>query len=141
MAACPTAVMIRTSLLYGTMELSHVQLDVQRALETDPGSTPMTFFTDEYRSPVHAADVAAAIAELACRTDIVGPINIAGPDAVSRAGFARATAQWMGLNPSRLRTGTIADAGLIRPARIVLDTSKAASLGINCRSVTESYHR
>jgi hypothetical protein len=46
----------------------------------------------------------------------------------------------MGLDSSRLKTGTIADAGLVRPARIVLDTSEATSLGINCRSVSESYH-
>ncbi len=132
--------MIRTSLLYGTADLGHVQLDVQHALHADHRTTPMTFFTDEYRSPVHAADVAAAVADLAGRTDIIGPLNVAGPDAVSRADFARATAQWMGLDPNRLRTSTIAEAGLVRPARIVLDTNKAESLGITCRAITESYN-
>jgi dTDP-4-dehydrorhamnose reductase len=139
MAACPTAVMVRTSLLYGTGDLGHVQLDVQRALHVDHRTSPMTFFTDEYRSPVHATDVATAIADLAGRTEVNGPLNVAGPDAVSRADFARATAKWMGLDSSRLRTSTIAEAGLVRPARIILDTSKAESLGITCRSVSESY--
>jgi dTDP-4-dehydrorhamnose reductase len=139
MLACPTAVMIRTSLLYGTGRLGHVQLDVQGALSTGSDRRPMTFFTDEYRCPVHAADVANAIAELATRPDIVGPLNVAGPDVLSRSDFARATALWMGHDPNRLLTSTIAEAGLVRPARIALDTSMAATLGITCRSVSESY--
>lgn len=141
MEACPTAVMVRTSLLYGTADLGHVQLDVQRALHARHDTTPMTFFTDEYRSPAHADDVAVAVAGIAARPDIVGPLNVAGPDPVSRADFARATARWMGLDVNRLRTSTIADAGLVRPARIVLDTTKAGSLGITCRSVDQSYRR
>ncbi|MFT7395142.1 MAG: dTDP-4-dehydrorhamnose reductase, partial [Candidatus Azotimanducaceae bacterium] len=139
MLACPTAVMIRTSLLYGTGQLGHVQLDVQRALSTGSDRRPMTFFTDEYRCPVHAADVANAIAELATRPDVIGPLNVAGPDVLSRSDFARATATWMGQDPNRLPTSTIAEAGVDRPARIALDTSMAAALGITCRSVSESY--
>jgi len=139
MEACPTAVMIRTSLLYGTNDLGHAQLDVQRALHGRHGAVPVLFFTDEYRSTVHVADVAAAIAELAGRTDVTGPLNVAGPDAVSRAEFARATARWLGLDPNQLRTGTIAETGLVRPARVVLDSTRAASLGITCSSVAQSY--
>ncbi|MGK0274500.1 MAG: dTDP-4-dehydrorhamnose reductase [Ilumatobacter sp.] len=139
MLACPTAVMIRTSLLYGTSQLGHVQLDVQRALSTGSDRHPMTFFTDEYRCPVHAADVSNAIAELATRPGIIGPLNVAGPEALSRSEFARATATWMGHDPNRLLTSTIAEAGAVRPARIVLDTGKAIALGITCRSVSESY--
>ena len=33
------------------------------------------------------------------------------------------------------------EAGLTRPARIALDTTKAKDLGITCRSVTESFRR
>lgn len=138
-SACPTAVMIRTSLLYGTDHLGHVQLDVQRALSTGGDRRSMTFFTDEYRSPVHAADVANAVADLAAQPEITGPLNVAGPEVLSRSDFARATATWMGLNPSRLLTGTIAEAGLTRPARIALDSSKAQALGITSRSVSKSY--
>jgi dTDP-4-dehydrorhamnose reductase len=82
---------------------------------------------------------AKAIAELATRPDIVGPLNVAGPDVLSRSDFARATALWMGHDPNRLLTSTIAEAGLVRPARIALDTSMAAASGITCRSVSESY--
>jgi dTDP-4-dehydrorhamnose reductase len=139
MMACPTAVMIRTSLIYGIGHLGHVQLDVQRALSTGNDRHRVTFFTDEYRCPVHAADVANAIAKLAERPEITGPLNVAGPEILSRSGFARATASWMGLDPHRLHTSTIAEAGLGRPARITLDTSMAAAMGMTCRSVSESY--
>lgn len=133
--ALPNALIVRTSLMYGTEIRSPIQQDVADAIE---GRSPMTFFTDEYRCPAHATDVAAAVLDLVRRTDVTGILHIAGPEAVSRADFARATARWLGLDPGRLRTSTIAESGLSRPARVVLDTSKAASLGIRCRTVDEA---
>ena len=56
----------------------------------------MTFFTDEYRCPAHAGDVAVAIADLAGRPDVTGPLNVAGPDVLSRAAFARSIANVAG---------------------------------------------
>ena len=97
-----------------------------------------TFFTDEYRCPAHAADIAAGVARLAAMADLTGVLHLAGPEAVSRADFARAVAGWLGLNQARLRTGTIADSGLQRPALIVLDSSLAATHGLRARSVTEA---
>jgi dTDP-4-dehydrorhamnose reductase len=137
--ACPGAVLVRTSLLYGTDDLAPMQLDVQRALSG--AESHMTFFTDEVRCPAHVADVAAAVAKLADRIEVSGPLNVAGPAPISRADFARATARWLGRDPSTLHTGTIEEAGLVRPGRIVLDTTKATSLGIVCRSVDDAYRR
>lgn len=134
--ACPTAVVVRTSLLYGTAELATIQLDVRRAL-TGPDRQPMTFFTDEFRCPAHAADVADAVGQLAQRPEITGPLHVAGPAPLSRADFARVVARWLGLDPAGLQTSTIAESGLTRPARIVLDTSRARDLGIVCRPVDE----
>jgi dTDP-4-dehydrorhamnose reductase len=139
--ACPSAVIVRTSLMYGTDDLGVPQLDVERALLAPHGETPMTFFTDEYRCPAHVEDVAAAVADLAGRSDVTGPLHIAGPEALSRADFAQRTATWLGRNPASLRTGTIEQSGLERSARVVLDTTQAAALGIACRSVNESYAR
>lgn len=135
MAAHPQAVMLRTSLLYGTERRSPIQLDVEHALR---GTSTMTFFTDEIRCPVHAADLAAVVARLAGRTDVVGPLHVAGSQPMSRADFAAANARWMGLDPSGLRTSSIAESGLVRAARIVLDSSLAAELGFHCRSVDEA---
>lgn len=132
-SACPGAVIVRTSLLYGTDELAPWQHDIRRALVPGPEHQPFTFFTDEIRCPAHAGDVAGALTDLAGRRDVSGPLHVAGPDGVSRADLARTMARWMGLDPGGLVTGTIAEAGLVRPARIVLDTTLAASLGITCR--------
>lgn len=132
---CPSAVIVRTSLLYGTTWPATIQADVERAAQ---GKSSMAFFTDEYRCPAHAADVAAALSTLAGRPDIHGPLHVAGPDAVSRADLAKVFARWMGLNPALLHTTTVAMAGMVRPTYVALDTSLAASYGIRCRSLAEA---
>jgi dTDP-4-dehydrorhamnose reductase len=129
--------LVRTSLLYGTDRLATIQTDVERAIH---GHKAMTFFTDEYRCPAHAADVGAALSSLASRPDIRGALNVAGPDAVSRADLAAIFARWMGLDARYLTTGTLALAGTPRPAHVVLDTTLAASYGLRCRSLAEALH-
>ncbi len=135
MTACPSAVMIRTSLMYSTDTLAPVQLDVQRAIR---GENAISFFTDEYRCPTHAADVAAACAALASMPDVSGPLHIVAPQALSRFEFATAIAGWLGLHPALLRTSALAASGLDRPGRVVLDPTKAQSLGIRCRTVADA---
>jgi len=137
--ACPTATIVRTSLLYGTTDLAPLQLDVRRALSTGPDHQPMTFFTDEYRCPAHVDDVATALVALAGRTDFSGLLHVAGPERISRAEFAVRTARWMGLRAQDLSTSTISEAGLSRPANVILNTARALALGIACRSVAASY--
>jgi len=138
-AACPSAVIVRTSLMYGTDTLATAQVDVRDALS---GRRPMTFYTDEFRCPAHAADVAAAIGVLAGLREVTGPIHIAGPEVLSRAEYAAAIARWLGEDARRLRIGpgprhqTIS--GTERPGRVVLDTSLAASLGMRCRPIAEA---
>jgi dTDP-4-dehydrorhamnose reductase len=134
MRACPGAVVVRTSLVYGTSRLAPVQLDVQQAVA---GRSSMRFFTDEVRCPVHADDLASAIDVLARHPDIVGPLHVAGPEAIDRASLARLIARWSGHDPSAVQTSTIAESGQRRPARVVLDVELAASLGITCRPVSE----
>ena len=135
MEACPTALVLRTSLMYATDFLAPLQLDVERALR---GGENMTFFTDEYRCPAHAADIADAVARLASMPHLTGPLHLAGPEVLSRADLASAVAVWLGLNPARLRTGTIASSGLQRAARIVLDSSLATRHGLHVRTIAEA---
>jgi dTDP-4-dehydrorhamnose reductase len=125
---------VRTSLIYGTDHLAPTQLEVRAAVT---GRSSMSYFSDEVRCPVHAADLADAIGHLAARRDVVGPLHVAGPEAVDRPTFARLIARWMGHDPSLLRTSTIAESGMVRPGRVVLDVSDAAALGIHCRPVSE----
>lgn len=134
-AACPGAVLLRTSLLYGTDQLAQSQLDVRAAVN---GTSSMVYFTDEVRCPAHAGDVAAAVAALAARLDISGPLHLAGPRPMSRAELAELNARWMGLAAGRLRTSTIAESGTVRPGHVVLDSSRAATLGLRCRDPYEA---
>lgn len=126
MAAAPTAVMVRTSLLYGTDHLGAPQTDVRAAL----AGNGFTFFTDEVRCPIHAGDLAGVVAELARRPEITGPLHVAGPSALSRAQFAILIARWLGLNPNLIATGPRTGAAVNRPGIVILDSSRAASLGL-----------
>jgi len=132
--AHPTAVLVRTSLVYGTDQLAPVQRDVEAALAS---RSSMSFFTDEIRCPVHATDLARAVSMLADRRDVSGPLHVAGPQAVDRAELARIVGTWLGMGHrlDTLRTSSIAESGLVRPACVVLDSGRAASLGITCRPV------
>ncbi len=132
-AAAPNAVVVRTSLLYGTDHLGTPQLDVKRAI----ANSGFTFFTDEVRCPLHAGDLATIVAELAHRTDITGPLHVAGPSALSRADFAVLIARWLGLNPNLIVTGPRTGSAVNRPGVVVLDSSKAASMGLRARSPEE----
>ncbi|MEP7111713.1 MAG: sugar nucleotide-binding protein [Ilumatobacteraceae bacterium] len=134
-AECPSAVLVRTSLLYGTRRPAQIQLDVEQAIT---GRKAMRFFTDEYRCPAHAADVGAAISSLAARPDIRGPLNVAGPEAISRAELAAMFARWMGFDPRALSTGSLSLAGTVRPACVVLDTTLADTYGLHCRPLAEA---
>lgn len=132
----PKAAIVRTSLLYGTERLSPFQVDLERSLRH--GGSPMTFFTDEFRCPVHADDVAAAISTLAKQRDVSGLLHVAGPDRLSRLDYAVTCAQYLGTSMPAFPTATIAESGLTRPGDVTLDSSLAATLGIRCRSIAEA---
>ena len=109
-AAHPEALLIRTSLLYGGPEPSKHELAAR--------NPELTFFTNEIRSPVHVADLASALLELA-EHDVVGPLHVAGADAVSRAEFAEL------LSGAAVRS---APAPATRPLDCSLDSSRAQAL-------------
>jgi dTDP-4-dehydrorhamnose reductase len=108
--AHPEALIVRTSLLYGGPEPSRHELAAR-----DPG---LTFFSDEIRSPVHVADLAAALLELAA-LEVSGPLHVAGADAVSRAELAELIAR---------RPVRSAPAPPDRPRDCSLDSSRARAL-------------
>jgi dTDP-4-dehydrorhamnose reductase len=111
-AADPGAALVRTSLIYGgpgAEPSGHEQM----ALDPDA-----SFFVDELRNPTQVGDLAAAVVEL-CRpehTGLVGPLHVAGADALSRHRFAELIA-------GRPVTGVVAPPG--RPLDCRLDTTLA----------------
>lgn len=110
--ADPTAVLVRTSLIYGGPGRPPSQ---HEHAATDPDAT---FFTDELRCPVQVDDLAAALLELCC-SDVAGPLHVAGPDPVSRWEFA-------GLVAGHPVRGATAPPG--RPLDCRLDSTRARAL-------------
>lgn len=117
----PGAVLVRTSLIVGDERSKQIQL----CLDALTGRMPL--FTDELRCPVDVADLAAAVLELTA-VDYAGPLNVAGPEAVSRAELGRLVARRYGLDPTDIKTTTSAASGLVRPTEVRLDSSRASDL-------------
>jgi dTDP-4-dehydrorhamnose reductase len=137
-SAVAAAVIVRTSLLYGDRDLAVTQRDVADAIA---GRSSMRFFTDEFRCPIHAADVAAAIIRLLTDLrDVTGPLHVAGPEALSRAELAVRYARHLGLDERALPVASAAELGLAgtRPLRVLRDSSSARVLGIATRPIDES---
>lgn len=127
LAACPEAVLVRTSLIYGGAEPSTYELS---ALEP-----AQTFYDDEVRCPVVAGDLAAALLELAALPGISGPLHVAGADAVSRLEFARLIAAARGGDPLAVRGGPRPPG---RAGDLRLDCARAGSLlRVRLRGVRE----
>ncbi len=135
MRAGGNSLIIRTSLLYGTDNQAPIQRDVAAVVA---GRSDMRFFTDEFRCPAHADDLAAAIIAVAERPDIAGVLHVAGPRALSRAELADIFAERFGAGPAQVPTCTSRENGLVRPTKVALDSSTAARLGIRCRSIEEA---
>jgi dTDP-4-dehydrorhamnose reductase len=118
-AACPAAVMVRPSLIVdGRGGSRHEQL----ALEVAVGRRRVEFFVDEIRCPVHVADLAAALVELA-GLGYAGPLHVAGPDPVSRLELAELVTGRDDL--PRTRSADLPDP---RPLDCRLDCSRARGL-------------
>lgn len=132
---CPAAVVVRTSLMYVGDGSAPCEMDVRRVLD---GEADMAFFTDEVRCFTHVDDVATAAVTLAARSpagrgEVHGPLHVVAPEPVDRATFARRVAATLDRDPAAVPTSTIAESGLRRPGRVVLDATRAATLGITCR--------
>lgn len=130
----PRAVVVRTSLLYGTDELSESQRAVDRACR---GELEQRFFLDEVRCPTHVGDLSAALSTLAGWKQMHGILHVAGPEAVDRARYARTMATWLGHSPLGVSVGRQAESGLRRGGNVVLDTTEATQRGLACRAMAE----
>ncbi|MEV6488191.1 sugar nucleotide-binding protein [Actinoplanes sp. NPDC051633] len=123
-AVNPGAAVVRTSLIVGD-ERSH---QVRLCLDLATGRRPGALHTDEFRCPIGVTDLAAAVLELA-GSDWAGPINVAGPQRMSRAELGALVAASHGLDPASVPTRTIAESGIgPRPANVVLDSTRAAAM-------------
>ncbi|MFF4192981.1 sugar nucleotide-binding protein [Nonomuraea sp. NPDC001831] len=122
-AVAPDAVIARTSLIIGDGGSSHEAL--VHALAT--GTTQGVLFTDDVRCPVHVADLAAALLELAAAGP-PGVRHVAGADAVSRYELGLLVARRDGLDPDLLPAGRRADSGVPGPLDVRLDCAATQRL-------------
>ncbi|MEV8457855.1 sugar nucleotide-binding protein [Streptomyces sp. NPDC052095] len=113
----PGAVVARTSLIIGDQRSEHVRAVHELAAGTRTG----VLFTDDIRCPVHVADLAAALLELAS-SDRSGVHHLAGTDPVNRHELGTLIARRDGLDAARLPTGLRADSALPGALDVRLDS-------------------
>lgn len=127
LAAHPTALVVRTSLLYGGVEPGPQEELVRRA----GAGEDITFFVDEIRCPIAVGDLASDLIDLAeagtdDRDDTpAGLLHLAGPESLDRLSFARRLAPALGVDPNRLVGGHPDPSLGPRPRNCALDSSRA----------------
>jgi dTDP-4-dehydrorhamnose reductase len=117
----PRAVIVRTSWITGDGRSG-----MERLVAGFAQGSSGVLFTDDVKTPVHVADLAAAALEL-CVSDVAGVVHVAGADAVSRHELGCLIAARDGLDPAALPAGTRASAGM-KPSVVRLDVTRAAGL-------------
>lgn len=135
-AVDPAAAIVRTSLLYGSDSPSPFQIELATALRH--GHSNMTYFTDEFRCPVHVDDVADAVGVIADQHDVGGVLHVAGPERISRLEYAQRLARHAGFPRAELASSAVFESGQVRARNVVLDSSLAATVGIRCRPMSAS---
>jgi dTDP-4-dehydrorhamnose reductase len=132
-AISPAAVIARTSLIIGDGGSGHER----RVHSLATGAATGVLFTDDVRCPVHVADLAGALLELAA-SDHAGIHHVAGADAVSRYELGILIAGRDGLDPARLPAGRRADVDMGGPIEICLDcTATRRCLRTNLRGARQ----
>lgn len=145
-AADPTALVVRTSWVFGPgRNFVLAILDQAARRRTGEASGPLRVVDDQQGSPTSAADLAEALVAL-CRLRAYpgraprGCLHLCNAGATTWYGFARAILDQAGYGDLAIEpvaTGVFPTAAP-RPAYSVLDTSRAAGMGISMRPWTEA---
>jgi dTDP-4-dehydrorhamnose reductase len=122
LAVCQGSVVARASLILGDCASQH-----ERLVHSLVGGAGGVLFADEQRCPVHVADLATALVELA-GNDVRGVLHVGGAAAMSRFDLGHLIARRDGIDASRLRPGSRAALGVPGPIDVRLDSTRAASL-------------
>ncbi|GIF71492.1 sugar nucleotide-binding protein [Asanoa siamensis] len=120
----PDAALVRCSLIIGPDARANQVAICLDAMRPDSG---VRLFHDQIRTPIGVGDLAAAVLELAAG-DYAGLLNVAGPEPLSRVELGELVARAHGRDTSVLHTTTMAEVGLLRPATVILDTTRARDL-------------
>jgi len=124
-AANGTAVIVRTSLIYGWQP--RVARQVQWIIDGLRAGTLLRLFTDEIRCPVWIDTLAAALLELAT-LPYTGILNVAGAQALSRYALGVRFARAHGYDPDVIVPASSRADNLLRPLDCTLDCTRARAL-------------
>ncbi|HYM15194.1 MAG TPA: dTDP-4-dehydrorhamnose reductase [Dehalococcoidia bacterium] len=132
--ACPEAIIVRTSWVYGEGGNNFVEKVRNAAHAGDP----LRFVTDEVAAPTAATELASAIAELLDRGPPAGVYHVAGEGAASRWDWAAEVLRLTGASsmPERVTTEELRAGGYSGPRKppySVLANTRARALGVVLR--------
>lgn len=119
------ALAVRTSLVYSHNPAS--RNFIMQLIGNYRSGARLRTASDQFSTPTCAADLAAAVLDLAGR-DASGVYNVAGPDLLSRLEFALKACAAFGFDPAFLEPGLTAELGraAVRPLKAGLRTEKLA---------------
>lgn len=120
----PGAVVVRPSLVTGPAPRGRRSATSWLLEHLARDSSP-AMFSDEWRTPIAAQDLARALLDLTERDDVTGIVHCAGEQRLSRFELARLEAAAWGFEPHLVALGTRAHAGLahVRPEDLSLDAT------------------
>lgn len=122
----PAAVVVRPSLIWG---LDPIDRQTGWLVDSVRRGERVTLFTDEYRCPVYVHDLCAALLELAPRPDISGPMNLGGPQSLSRWDFGLRLLAALRLTPGpNVVRSTVKESGLVRARDLTMISARARQL-------------
>jgi dTDP-4-dehydrorhamnose reductase len=126
--AIPRGLVARLSLLYG-FACSPREGFFDRAMAAVRQGQPRTFFSDEFRTPVHYLTAARILIRLGL-SEATGIVHLGGRERISRYELMRRAAIALGLDPSLIGSNRRADvpSAEARPADTSLDTSRLSEL-------------
>lgn len=104
---------VRSALLLGRSPCGARSLTERTAAALRAG-TPLTLFTDEYRTPLHAGDLARALADLATGGHR-GTFHLGGPERLTRHEIGLRIARGVGADPSLCIARTQAEVPTVPP--------------------------
>lgn len=128
LARCPTAAIVRTSLIYALDRIDRGTAGFLRRIE---GAEDLVLFADVIRQPVHAPALADALVRLALDdVQVAGTLNVAGAQAVSRAEFGRRLIDRWGGDALAVKDAPVAEVlgpghGVPIDLRLSLDRARA----------------
>ncbi len=113
-AIAPSSMILRVALLFGIGSSSHPG-SIAAMIRSWRDGKVMTFYTDQYRTPAFAPQVAEVVEKALDHPEARGIFHFGGADRISRYEFAAGLAERVGASLSLLRPGSMADSKATAP--------------------------